>query len=96
MQPTDIVTIRRLPDGEKQAARLADRSAERLTLYLERASNVLKAGMLVEIEARGGFYLCALTTVATDGAISVVVEHFVDRAALLELERSWKSASYVA
>jgi len=94
-EPQDTVTIRPLPDGEKQPARVADRRPGRVTVIpCDHESNGLKPGALVEIEASRGFYLGEVVAAAEDGALTIAVEHFVDRAALMEVEKAWKNAPH--
>jgi hypothetical protein len=97
MSEPQIATIRRLPDGEKQPARFAGQSPGRVTVIpLDHESNALKPAALVEIEDPRGFYLGEIVAAGAEGALTIAVEHFIDRAALTEVERAWKNPSHVA
>jgi hypothetical protein len=93
-KPSDFVTIRRLPDGRAQPARMTDRTADRVTVAPAGEDWVgLETGSLVEIDAPEVLYLGEIAGCQPDSLVVVSVEHFVDRAALAEIESVWKPAA---
>ncbi|HLW75692.1 MAG TPA: hypothetical protein VKS01_01885 [Bryobacteraceae bacterium] len=88
------MTIRRLPDGPRQSARITNRTIDHITLIPSgENANEMGAGSLVEIDGVEGFYLGEIVALQAESKILVAIEHFVDRAALAEIESVWKPAS---
>jgi len=94
LESSEFATIRRLPDGSARTARIASRSADRLTLvsFHDEPDGAFDAGALVEIDSSEALYLGEVIGRQKDSLVTVVVEHFIDRAALAEIERVWKTA----
>jgi len=88
----EFVTIRRLPDGTAQAARITNRAPGRLALAPvgHEPAQGFDAGVLVEIGAPEAVYLGEIIGRQKDSLVTVAVEHFIDRAALAEIEKVWK------
>ena len=91
--PTEFVTIRRLPDGDTQTARIVNQSPDRLALAPVGAEPGpgLATGMLVQIDSPEAMYLGEVIGRQKDSLVTVAVEHFIDRAALAEIEKVWKT-----
>jgi hypothetical protein len=89
----DFVTIRRLPDGTAQTAQVSNRAPGRLALAAVGDEPVLpfEAGALVEIDSPEAVYLGEVIGRHQDSLVTVAVEHFIDRAALAEIEKVWNS-----
>lgn len=92
---SDAATIRRLPGGELQQARIIRISSDRLSV-LPAGNNgdsskgaALEAGALVEVGSSGAIYLGRVLERQPDSLLTVVVEHFIDLAALEEIEKAW-------
>jgi hypothetical protein len=90
---TEFVTIRRLPDGAAQSARIANQSPDRLALTPagDEPGLGFDAGMLVQIDSPEAVYLGEVIGRQNDSLVTVAVEHFIDRAALAEIEKVWKT-----
>ena len=95
--PTEFVTIRRLPDGDVQTARIANQSPSRLVLSPIGPEPALgfATGMLVQIDSPEAMYLGEVIGRQKDSLVTVAVEHFIDRAALAEIEKVWKTTEGV-
>lgn len=90
-EPSEVVTIRRLPDGDAQPARVAVRTSDRLALVPAGGPEEgFEAGTLVEIEDAQALYLGQVVGRQPDSLVDIAVEHFIDRAALAEIEKAWK------
>jgi hypothetical protein len=91
--PTEFVTIRRLPDGVTQTARVANQGPGRLALAPIGVEPPLgfATGMLVQIDSPEAMYLGEVIEPQKDSLVTVAVEHFIDRAALAEIEKVWKT-----
>lgn len=101
---SEVVTVRKLPDGGAQPARLAKPDVDHLIVFpLEVQADALHAsippiGALVEIEGAEAIYFGEVVagqsdpsgTVSTD-RFTVSVEHFIDRVALAEIDTAWKA-----
>jgi len=94
LESSELITIRRLPDGPPQPVTIASRAEDRLTLKASAEHpNGFETGALVEINCPEGFYLGEIAgRQKEEPQIVVAVEHFVDRAALAEIESAWKPA----
>jgi hypothetical protein len=92
--PSDLVTIRRLPDGEAHSARIANRAPGWLALAPlgDQTGAGFDAGALVEIDGPEAMYLGEVTGRQKDSLVTVAVAHFVDRAALAQIEKVWGTA----
>jgi hypothetical protein len=90
---TEFVTIRRLPDGAAQSARIANQAPDRLALAPagDEPSLGFDAGTLVQIDSPEAVYLGEVIGRQHDSLVTVAVEHFIDRAALAEIEKVWKT-----
>lgn len=94
LQPSDVVTIRRLPDGDPQSGRMKDEASGRLTIVAAHASlAAFNPGTLVEVQSDEALYLGEVTARETDSEVTVAVEHFLDRATLAEIEKGWQAAA---
>lgn len=92
LQPSDVVTIRRLPDGDPQSGRMKDHAAGRLIIVA--AHDPLAGfdpGTLVEVQSDEALYLGEVTAREPDSQVTVAVEHFLDRATLAEIEKGWQA-----
>jgi len=85
------VTVRRLPDGDAQSARIESREHDRLLIVLpgDAAAREFEAGTLIEIESEEAIYLGAVLH-RQDLHVWISVEHAVNRAALAEIEDTWR------
>jgi hypothetical protein len=85
----DAVTVRRLPDGEPEPARIESEGRRRIRVVLLRESrSEYPAGTLVEVQAPEAVYLGAVVS-RQDSSLAVAVEHTINRAALAEIENVW-------
>ena len=87
----EAVTIRRLPDGDVQPARMESREPHQLLIALsnEPAAGKFEAGALVEIQCSEAIYLGTVLHQRNSG-MTICVEHSVNRAALAEIEDAWR------
>jgi hypothetical protein len=87
----DAVTVRRLPDGEPQPARIESRTRSRILIRLatEACAAEFPAGVLVEVESSDRIYLGEVLSRQNTGMV-MAVEHAVNRAALAEIESVWQ------
>lgn len=87
----EFVTIRRLPDGTAQTARLTSRVPGCLALapIVDEPVAALAVGALVEVDSREAVYLGQVVGLQKDSHVTVAVEHFIDRAALAEIDKVW-------
>src|SRR5579872_2138882 len=92
-EDTEFVTVRRLPDGGAQSAHIANRAPERLALALigSEAGLRFEAGMLVQIDSPAATYFGEVVGGQVDSLLTVEVEHFIDRSALTEIQKVWKT-----
>jgi hypothetical protein len=92
-EPNEFVTIRRLPDGAAQSARIANQTPDRLALAPlgDEPGLGFDTGMLVQIDTPKVMYLGEVIGRQEDALVTVAVEHFIDRAALAEIEKVWKT-----
>ena len=90
----EFVTVRRLPDGGVQTVRIANRAPGRLSLVTNGgdAGKGFDAGVLVEVDAPEAMYFGQVIGRQDDSLVTVAVEHFINRAALAEIEKVWKTA----
>jgi len=103
---SEDVTVRRLPDGVAQPARMAKPDRDHLTVcgFARNGDGLnacIPAGAMVEVEASQAIYLGVVvsrppdssgTDCATVACFTVAVEHFIDRAALAQIDTAWKTA----
>jgi hypothetical protein len=84
-------TVRRLPDGDAQPARIESREHDRLLIALpgDAAAREFDAGALIEIQSEEAIYLGAVLH-RQDLQVAISVEHAVNRAALAEIEDAWR------
>lgn len=88
----ETATIRRLPSGTAQPARIEQRASDRLGVWVTAGgAEAFEAGALVEIAGEQAVYLGEVVDRQPDSRVTVTVEHFIDRAALAEIERGWKT-----
>jgi len=93
LDPTEAVTIRRLPDGDPQMGKISDRAAGHLAIVPDAVRLVgFDAGALVEVESAETLYLGEVTACTPDSRMTVAVEHFLDRATLAEIQKGWQTA----
>jgi hypothetical protein len=92
-EATEFVTVRRLPDGGAQSARIANLAPERLALAPigGEASLGFETGMLVQIDSPAATYFGEVVGRQADSLLTVAVEHFIDRSALSEIQKVWKT-----
>lgn len=92
-EQTEFVTVRRLPDGGALTARIANRAPDRLALAPvgNEASLGFEAGALVQIDSPAAMYLGEVVGPPEDSLLTVAVEHFIDRSALAEIQKVWKT-----
>jgi hypothetical protein len=92
-EQTEFVTVRRLPDGGAQTARIANRAPDRLAL--EPVDNEpdlgFEPGVLVQIDSPAAMYLGEVVGPPKNSLLTVAVEHFIDRSALAEIQKVWKT-----
>jgi hypothetical protein len=101
---SEVVTVRKLPDGGAQPARIAKPDIDHVTVFQlgvegeDLSAGRLPIGTLVEIEGAEAIYFgevvaCQSDPSGTAGAnrFTVSVEHFIDRAALAEIDTAWKA-----
>ena len=87
----EIASIRLLPAGNTVTARVENRSTNCLSLVpLGKNEHALCVGSLVEVETQGEVYFGKVAD-HRESLVTVAVELFIDRTALLEIERSWKA-----
>jgi hypothetical protein len=93
-EPIEDATIRRLPDGAAYTIRITRQAPDRLSLKAVTAESDmgLEPGSLVEISACDAVYLGEVLDRPKDAVLTVAVEHFIDRRALAEINRVWKTA----
>jgi len=91
-EQSETVTVRRLPDGPVQSARIQSREGPQIFLSLlgEAASQEFPSGALLEIQSADSIYLGAVLRRQESGLL-VAVEHALQRAALAEIEEAWRS-----
>jgi hypothetical protein len=101
---SDVVTVRKLPDGGAQPARIGKPDIDHLTVFqlgIEEGdlnAGILPIGTLVEISGAEAIYFGKVVAsdsgpsgTADAGRFTVSVEHVVDRAALAEIDTAWKA-----
>jgi hypothetical protein len=90
---SEAVTVRRLPDGDAQPARIESREHHQLLIALpaEQAGGKFTAGTLVEIQSQEAIYLGAVLH-RQDFHLTISVEHALNRAALAEIEDAWRAS----
>jgi hypothetical protein len=88
------VTIRCLPDGAAQPARIESREYDQLLIALpdESAAREFETGALIEIQSEEAIYLGAVLH-RQDLQVTIFIEHAVNRAALAEIEDAWRDRS---
>lgn len=93
----EAATIRCLPDGTAQTARLTTRTPGRLELTPGggKPMRAIAVGALVEIDTPAAVYLGEVIGLQKDSQVTVAVEHFIDRAALEEIDKVWRPAEGV-
>ncbi len=91
-EPSELVTIRSLPDGQAQPARIAAQTPDRMTVALGDEGSGPEIGATVEIDAPEFIYLGEIVGRQAGSGVIVAVEHFVDRAGLDEIQNAWKTA----
>jgi len=89
---SEAVTVRRLPDGAVQPARLESREGHQLLLssLSEGAVREFAPGLLIEVQSGDAIFLGAVLRRQDSGTL-VAVEHVIHRAALAEIEEAWRS-----
>ena len=88
-----MTTVRGLPDGRCQSARISGQQENRLEIdSVEGVWNGFDLGTPVEIETASTIYLGEVVNRCPDSLLGVVVEHTIDRARLAEIENIWKTA----
>ncbi|HEY4360934.1 MAG TPA: hypothetical protein VGN17_08195 [Bryobacteraceae bacterium] len=89
---SEAVTVRRLPDGPVQPARIESREGHQLLLSSLSEGEVREfpSGALLEIQSGDSIYLGAVLCRQDSGTL-VAVEHVIHRAALAEIEEAWHS-----
>jgi len=91
-EPSEIVTIRHLPDGDAHPARIVNQAADRIDLMpIAEVSDEWQTGALVEIRSPKAIYLGEVAGRQPDSLVTVAVEHFIDRASLAQVEKVWKT-----
>jgi len=90
----EFVSIRRLPDGGRRNVQIVSRAPGRLSLApVDNEPNpAFDAGALVEIDGPQTIYLGEVIGRQKDSLVTVAVEHFIDRGALAEIEKVWRTA----
>jgi hypothetical protein len=85
------VTVRRLPDGDAQPARIESREHDQLLIALRdgSAAREFEAGVLIEVQSEEAIYLGAVSH-RQDLQVTIFIEHAVNRAALAEVEDAWR------
>jgi hypothetical protein len=88
---SETVTVRRLPDGHVQPARIETREHHHLLIALagEAAARGFEAGALIEIQSAETIYLGTVLR-QQDSRLGISVEHAVNRAVLAEIEDAWR------
>jgi hypothetical protein len=87
--PDQQVTVRRLPDGDRRSAALADLNSWSLRLRLPLAPAAeFRAGDLVEIACPKTLYLGEVRIVQGD-SMTVGIEHLLDRDAVALIRQVW-------
>jgi hypothetical protein len=94
----EAVTVRRLPDGPVQSARIENLEGPQLLLSLfsegtssQATAREFEAGTLIEIQSEESILLGAVVR-SQDARIAVTVEHAINRTALAEIEEAWRTA----
>jgi hypothetical protein len=82
------ITVRRLPDGDPQAAFLErrDRRDFRISDLSDRAT--FETGSLIEIQSEKAVYLGQVLG-QQESALLIAIEHALSRATLTEIEKVW-------
>lgn len=101
---SEVVTVRKLPDGGAQLARIAKPDIDHLTVFqlgVEAEglnAGTLPIGTLVEIDGTEAIYFGEVVARQSDpsgttgaDSFTVSVEHFIDRASLAEIDTAWKA-----
>jgi hypothetical protein len=101
---SEVVTVRKLPDGGAQPARIAKPDIDHLTVFQlgvegeNLNAGILPIGTLVEIDGAEAIYFGKVVARQSDPSetadtdrFTVSVEHFIDRAALAEIDTAWKA-----
>lgn len=90
-EANEVVTVRRLPDGDVCPARMTKGDGDCLSLLAADGEwDQFGSGALVEIETKETLYLGEVASHEPGFPLIVAVQHFIDRAALAELEKNWK------
>lgn len=91
-EPSEIVTIRHLPDGDEHPARIVDQAADHIDVMpIAEVPDRFQTGALVEIRSPKAIYLGEVVGRRQDSLMTVAVEHFIDRASLAGIEKAWKT-----
>lgn len=86
----DAVTVRRLPDGEPQTARIENGERRHILITLENeACQEFPLGSLVEAQSPETLYLGQVLELR-DLRLVVAVEHAINRATLAEIDEMWR------
>jgi hypothetical protein len=87
---SEAVTVRRLPDGDVQPARMEVREPHQLLIALPNEPTCkFEAGALIEIQSSETIYLGTVLHQRNSG-MAISIEHSVNRAALAEIEDAWR------
>jgi hypothetical protein len=101
---SEVVTVRELPDGGAQPARIAKADIDHLIVFQLGAegedlkAGILPIGTLVEIEGAEAIYFGEVVARQSDFSgtpgtdrFTVSVDHFIERAALADIDTAWKA-----
>jgi hypothetical protein len=89
---SETATIRRLPRGAAQPARIEKRASDRLGVWVPAGgSEAFEAGALVEIDGEQAVYLGEVVDRHPDSSVTITVQHLIDRVTLAEIEKGWKT-----
>ena len=89
-EQNERVTVKQLPDGESHFGRLENNDGQRLRVSIPPPANGMefKDGALIEVQSERVLYL-GIVLGRQDSAMSVAVEHTVDRTALAAIQEVW-------
>lgn len=85
----DLVTVRRLPDGEPQTARIESGGRRQILITLIDDAQDFPLGALVEAQTSETLYLGEVLE-RRESRLVVAVEHAINRAALGEIDEMWR------
>ena len=92
-EPSEAAKLRRLPGGSPQQALIIKRALSEVVLRPAGGDWAgLEAGALVEIETASTLLLGEVIRRDAESLLTVSVEHFVDQAALAEIEEAGKTS----